>query len=190
VALGPGTALVPLAERLEYLAGAPAGWILGWIVWMLCAALLIAFLSLLARRTGETDDLARLGLIVAVAGAGFDLLCDSVYIVVFPMLAAARPVSELLFLTVERVTGLGSLVIANGAYSIAILLISVARRQQLGPGLTRLGYVVGVAGLVLGAAGYTGSPYHAMYATPAAIGPFCVWVVLVARAQEAAEGQP
>ena len=74
----PGTPLVPLPERLDYLAAAPLGWTLGWVSWMLCAVLLIAFLAALTGRLRERRELARLGLTVAVAGAAFDLFCDAV----------------------------------------------------------------------------------------------------------------
>jgi hypothetical protein len=49
---------------------------------------------------------------------------------------------------VERVTGIGSLVIANGGYSIAILLVTRALRGPAAP----LGYAVGGFGLLLAAA--------------------------------------
>ena len=46
--------------------------------------------------------LARMGVGVAVVGAGFDLWCDSVYILVFPRLAAFDPPQHALFLVVEQ----------------------------------------------------------------------------------------
>jgi hypothetical protein len=192
VGMRPGTPLVPLPERLEYLAGAPLGWTLGWLTWMVCSVLLIAFLAALTWRLRERDELARLGLGIAVTGAAFDLFCDTVYLVVFPMLASWRPPPEQLFLTVERVTGIGSLAIANGGYSAGILLISAALRGRPGvsPRTAGLGYAVGVAGLLLAAAGFTGEPAHAQWMTPPTIGLFCVWVVLVARSFKPEGGRP
>jgi hypothetical protein len=74
------------------------------------------------------------------------------------------------------------LVVANGAYSVGILLINAALHAR--PGVSRLttgvGYAVGLAGLVLAAAGFTGEPTHAEWATPLTISLFCVWVVLLA----------
>jgi hypothetical protein len=185
VGMRPGTPLAPLPERLEYLAGSPAAWVLGWASWMLCAVLLLALLAAVTFRVEEGKrELARLGLTVAVVGAGFDLLCDTVSILVFPMLASWRPPPEQLFLAVEKVTGIASLVIANGYYSVAILVLSTALRGRPGvsPSLTGLGYAVGVAGLARAAAGFTGSPRHAEWATPPTIGLFCLWAVLIARA--------
>jgi hypothetical protein len=190
VGMRPGSPLVPLPERLAYLAEAPLGWTLGWASWMLCAVLLIAFLAAVTGRLGERAALANFGLAVAVTGAGFDLFCDAVYLLVFPRLASWEPPPEQLFLTVERVTGIGSLVIANGAYSVAILLISAALRDR--PGVSRLttglGYAVGLAGLVLAAAGFTGDPAQAAWATPPTIILFCVWVVLLAGSLDSGGG--
>ncbi len=181
--ISPGTPLVPLPDRLKYLAGAPAGWTLGWGCFMLCALSLVAFLAAVSHRLGAAAGLARLGVVVAVAAAAFDLSCDAVYIVVFPMIASWQPPPEQLFLAVERLTGVGSLVIANGGYSVAILLVSadLHGRKGVGPVTTWLGYAVAASGFLLAAAGFTGVPWHAEWATPPTLGLFCVWVVLVAR---------
>jgi len=188
IGMRPGTPLVPLSERLSYLAGRPAGWTLGWVIWMGCAMALVAFLAALTHRLGEDARLAQLGLMIAVAGAAFDLMCDSVYIVVLPMLASRWPESEVVFLTVERVTGIGSLVIANGAYSISVFLFARALHDR--PGLTRfttgVGYAVAGFGLLLATAGFTGIAWHAEWATPPVIGLFCLWVVFVAHSIEPA----
>lgn len=182
VGMRPGTPAAPLADRLQYLAGAPLGWRLGWGCWMLCAAALVAFLAAALDRLGDQSRPAQVGLVVAVTGAAFDLFCDSLYIVLFPMLAA-KPVAEDLFLTVEKATGIASLVIANGSYSISILLFTVALRNvpARAPFTLVTGYVVGGFGLLLAAAGYTGVPWHAEWATGPTIGLFCIWVLLVAR---------
>jgi hypothetical protein len=182
----PGTPLVPLDARLSYLAGRPLGWTFGWVAWMACAVALIAFLAVLTRRLGDHARLAQFGLMIAVVGAAFDLCCDSIYLLVFPTLASQPAPAELLFLTVERGTGIASLVIANGAYSVAIFLFTLALQDR--PGFGRLtigvGYAVACFGLLLAAAGFTGVPWHAAWATPPTIGLFCFWVVLVAHSLE------
>src|SRR5262245_12671558 len=53
VGMRPGTPLAPLPERLDYLAAAPVGWTGGWAVWVLCAAVLVAFVFAAARRLGR-----------------------------------------------------------------------------------------------------------------------------------------
>jgi hypothetical protein len=183
VGMSPGTPLAPLPERMAYVAAAPVGWTLGWVSWMCCALLLVAFLAALVQRLGEDAALARFGLMIAIAGLPIDLFCDAVFLVVLPMIASSHPPAEQLFLVVERATGVGSLVVANGAYSVAILLVSrvLQDRASIGLGTVMLGYAVGVGGLFLVAAGFTGVPWHSLWATPPTIGLFCIWVVLVAR---------
>lgn len=192
VGMRPGSPLVPLDVRLSYLAGRPLGWTFGWIVWMGCAVALIAFLAVLTYRLGEQARLAQLGLMIAVIGAAFDWCCDSIYLLVFPTLASQQPTAEVLFLTVERVTGIASLVIANGAYSVAILLLTLVLQDR--PELARLtiglGYAVAGSGLLLAGAGFTGVPWHAAWATPPTVGLFCLWVVLVARSLESIGKSP
>jgi hypothetical protein len=186
VGMRPGSALEPLPERLAYLAGEPVAWTLAWLAWMVSAVGLVAFLAVVARSTGSS--LAQLGLVSALVGAAFDLFCDCIYILLLPRLATGVGEQQVLFLPVERATGIGSLIIANGAYSVAVLLVSHACRTL--PGVTRvttlLGYAVGGGGLVLAAAGFTGSAWHAALATPPTIGLFCLWVVLLARSLEPA----
>jgi hypothetical protein len=194
VGIRPGSPLVPVEERLDYLQGSHVSWTLAWITWMFCAAGLIAFLATLTQhlheRAGSVSDRSRaqLGLMIAVTGFGFDLFCDSVYLLVFPALASWQHPPEALFLTVERLTGIASMVIANGAYSLGILLFTVAlrNRQGLARFTTATGYGVAGFGLLLCAAGFTGVPWHAALATPPTIGLFCVWVLLVARSLEPA----
>jgi hypothetical protein len=176
----PGSPLVPLPERLEYLAAAPLAWSLGWATWMLCSAALIAFLAVLVHRLPRGRHVARLALMIAVTAAAFDIYCDSVYILILPDLAAGHPTPEDLFKLVERLAGIGSLVIANGGYSIAILLIAQALRGYA----AALGYAVAGFGLVLAAAGFTGVPWHAEWAAPPTIGLYCIWVLVVARTFE------
>jgi hypothetical protein len=183
-AMRPGSPLVPLPERLQYLAAAPLGWSLGWATWMLCSAALIAFLAALVQRLPAPAALARVGLMIAVAAAAFDIYCDSVYILILPDLAA-RPQSDGIFELVERLTGIGSLVVANGGYSVAILLAAPALRGSA----AALGYAVAAFGLLLAAAGFTGVPWHAEWLTPPTIGLYCVWVVVVARSLESG-GEP
>src|SRR5260370_40088637 len=99
---------------------------------MCCAIALIAFLAVLTHRLGEHARLAQLGLMIALVGAGFDLFCDSVYLLVFPALASGPPPAEILFLTVERATGIASLAIAHGAHSVSLLLLTLALPAHLG----------------------------------------------------------
>ncbi len=189
--MGPGTPLAGLNERLQYLARNPPGWSLGWVVWMGCIPALLGFLAVLANRLPERRALAQFAVMLAVAGGAFDLFCDSVYLIVFPWLASRPPAEEGLFLGVERITSLGSLVVANGLYSFAILLLTVALRERTGlvRGTVLLGYAVAGSGLLLASAGFTALPWHAAAATGPAIGLYCVWVFFVARSFEPVKEQ-
>src|SRR5262245_44743356 len=86
VGLRPGSPVVPLDERMAYVASRPAAWTVGWGVWMLCALAFVAFLAALGRY-GETPALASLALLLGGIGMGADLLCDVGQMLVLPDLA-------------------------------------------------------------------------------------------------------
>src|SRR5262245_58770024 len=179
----PGTPLVALPERLAYLAGAPWGWSLGWGTWMLCSLALVAYCAALARHLPGEPVAARLAVVLAAAGAAVDLLCDILYISVLPVIASWGPAEERLFLTVERAATAGGLVVANGLYSAATLLLAWCLRDcpARAAGAVLLGYAVFVSGMVLVAAGFLDAPRLAEKATGPTIGLFCVWAVQAAR---------
>jgi hypothetical protein len=182
----PGSPLVDLQERLTYLAEYPLGWSLGWGSWMLCTLALIAFLACLVRSVQEKSDSLRLALLAATAGGAVDLLCDTIQITALPLLASQAVPPITVFLLVERIAGAGGLVVANGAYTLAILLATVALRQRAGlvPGTVVVGYIVVAGGSVLVVAGFMDSSVLAAAATGPTIGLYCVWTVLVAWSVE------
>jgi hypothetical protein len=184
-ALRPGTPIVPLAERVAYLAERPLGWTLGWAAWMLCALALVAFLAVLAHVVPEASTVLRTAVMLASAGAAVDLVCDTLYITVLPGLATEGPTP--LFLTVERALGAGGVVVANGLYTIATLLVALGlrARPEMPPIVTWLGYATFAGGMSMVAAGFTGDPQHLQLATGAAILPYMAWTLGVARALRA-----
>jgi hypothetical protein len=186
VGLRPGSPLVPLAERLQYLSGSPPAWTLGWAAWVLCALALVAFFAALAHRLPEQAPAAPLAVTLAAAGAVLDLFCDAAYISVLPRLAARQPPAAETFLAVEQLANVGGLVAANGMYAVGTLLLTLCLRNRGGlpPGVVACGWGVFLFGMVLVAAGFLGEPRLAELATGPAIGLFCVWVVLAARSQE------
>jgi hypothetical protein len=93
LAIKPGNPVTELSSRMIYLAGSPLGWTLGWGGWMLSALALIAFFAALAGRITLHTELARLSLVLAVAGAAIDLLCDMIQLSVLPMAAAGGDAS-------------------------------------------------------------------------------------------------
>jgi hypothetical protein len=186
----PGTPAVGVSERLAYLQADlyPLGWSLGWLVWMLCVPALVAFMALTAHRLGEPSSLARLAVVVVVAGAAFDVFCDSAYIIVLPYLARKFAQPQI-FLTAEKLLGIGSLVVANGFYSLATLLMTRSLRGRAGmsPFVTPVGYGVTAFGLLLSAAAFPGEPWLIEWSTGPTIGLYCVWVLLVAYSLEPLE---
>jgi len=183
--LRPASPAIPLAERMAYLANHPAGWTAAWCAWIGCMITMVAFTVVAAARLGGDNLLARVAVIVAVTAGGFDLLGDSLFIAVLPRVATFDPPNEQLFLTIERAIQILSLVVANGLYSVATLLLSLAARARLRHALVALGIGVFMSGMLLALAAFTGVSWHAEAATPATIGLYIVWVWLTACELEA-----
>ena len=182
VALGPGSPLAPLSERTAYLAERPWGWSFGWTTWMLCALALVAFLAALVPRLDPAKrEAAALTVVLSAAGAAVDLLCDTLFIVLLPVLARDGPTP--LFLAFERALGAGGAVVANGLYSLSVLLaVWCSPRGAAWRWARVFGIVTGLAGLSLVAAGFTGVPWHLVATTPLTIVAFMCWTLAVARA--------
>lgn len=216
IGMRPGTALVPLADRLQYLAQGPLLWSAGWLTWMACAGALVAFLAELARCLSFLDrpgvvlrpalgaEAGWLAVGLALAGAAIDLFCDAGHITLLPMIASvcldhssslagrAGPDTAALFLVVDRLLNVGGLVVANGLYSVGILLVTMGLPGRIHPSphVTALGYGVFGFGMLLVGAGFTGVAWHAEWATAPTIGLFCLWVICVARAVQRSESKP
>ena len=128
----------------------------------------------------------RLAVTLAASGAILDLFCDSAYISVLPRLAARDPPASETFLAVEQLANVGGLVVANGTYALATLLLTLCLRGRTGlaPGVLLAGGGVFLFGMVLVAAGLLAEPRLAEVGTGPTIGLFCVWVVLAARSME------
>ena len=180
--LRPGTPLVPVAERMAYLAGRPAAWSLGWAAWMLCALALVGFLAVLAHAVPESGAILGPALTLAAAGAAVDLVCDTLYITVLPGLAGDGPTP--LFLAVERALGAGGVVVANGLYSVATLLATLGLRSRPAVpfAVLWLGYATFAGGMLMVTAGFTGDPRHLQIATGVTILPYMAWTLGAARA--------
>lgn len=169
----PGSALVPLPERMEYLAGHPAGWSWGWGVWMLCSLLLLGYVAALrSRRPSFAADLA---LTLTAAGMGVDLLCDVVQIRGLPLATSSEP----LFLSLEAIVFTGGATVANGLYTIAVLILTLSLR--IGPGARLAGFATVVFGAAMAVAGLIPSPRLLELATGPTIGFYSLWTLLVAR---------
>lgn len=173
----PGTATFPLAERMAYLATAPGGWRAGWALWALCALALLAFLGFLAaRRPGAATQAA---FAIACAGAAVDLTCDTLFATVLPRAAVGAPET---FVLLERGLSAASLTVANGLYSVAVLV--AGRRLGLAEAAEKRQRVLAlgtfIAGAFLAAAGLTGDPRHVELATGPTLALFMGWTLVVA----------
>lgn len=179
----PGSPAVPLDERRAYLAEHPLGWSLGWGAWMLCAGLQVAFYAALTQHLPTRLPAAFLAVALASAGAAVDLTCDVMWITVIPTLAAGGEAATPVFLALERFGLAVGLVVANGLYCIATLILTLCLRGRSGVGWPTLwaGYGVFGFGMLLSAAGFTGVVWQLEALTGPTILLFCAWVVLVAR---------
>jgi hypothetical protein len=175
----PGTPAVAPAARLEYLERAPLGWALGWATWMLCAVALLAFVVQVVDRAPGSGVVGRLAVALCTAGLAVDLTCDAVYIVVVPRLAAAADATEL-FLAFERMASVGGLVVANGSYSVSVLLVTATIRAP-GRWIAALGIGTWAAGMAMVTAGFLQSPRLVELSTGPTIVSFCAWAWAVAQ---------
>lgn len=177
----PGTPSVELVERMGYLAGYPWGWIGGWVVWMVCTLVLVGYCATLVTRLERTAIMPQVALMVAGLGGAIDIFCDALLITVMPMLAAQGEVK--LFIAFERMLNAGGLIAANGLYSIAVLLFTLAARARVRAPLAIIcGYGVFISGMLMCVAGYTGNPRHLEIVTGPTIILFSLWTLLVAHA--------
>jgi len=179
--LRPGSAVVPLAERMAYLASRPAAWSWGWGIWMLCAVVLVAFMSVLRRRLPGDPVSGKLALIFTIVGMTADLFCDVLQIRTLPAAAAAGSSRPGIFLAFEQLATIGGLAVANGLYTIGVLFMNLAVGGIAGGPARFAGWVAVVSGFALAAAGFLPSPLLLQAATGLTIGSYCLWTVLVAR---------
>ncbi len=169
-----GSIAAPLPERWAVLATSPFGWKVGWAVWMLAALAYVAFMERLTRGRPEM----RLALVFGAMAAGVDLVGDTAQMILLPLAAASEPGPGPLFLLVERAANGAGLVVANGLYSLAVL---VATRALPGHAAAALGSITFVLGAVLAVGGLTGSADLVVLAAGPTILAYCLWVAWIAR---------
>jgi hypothetical protein len=177
----PGSVVVPLAERMAYLAGRPPGWTWGWGAWMLCTLLLVAYVAALRLHVPGHSLTAQLALIFTAAGMAVDLLADVVQIQVLPLTAQAGAAGAAIFLAFERLAMTGGATVANGLYTAGVLLMTISLRDLLGKPARIAGAATVGAGAVMALAGLLPSPELLAAATGPTIGFYSLWTLLVAR---------
>ncbi|HWM95372.1 MAG TPA: hypothetical protein VN493_31755 [Thermoanaerobaculia bacterium] len=179
VGMRPGSSLVPLPERMAYLAGRPAGWTWGWGVWMLCSLLLLGYVAALRRHLPDRSIAADLAFVLTAAGMGVDLLCDVLQIRGLPLAAGSG--SEPLFLSLESLAFTGGATVANGLYTAAVLILTLELRGRIGTAAQFAGLATAVFGSAMAVAGLIPSPNLLEVATGPTIGFYSLWTILVAR---------
>jgi hypothetical protein len=178
-AMQPGTALHAAEARVRWLAARPAGWMVGWSVWILCALSLLALLALLNERLPRRTSLGAAAVSVAAAGAAVDIFCNALWIGFIPELAAAGP--DRVFLAAERALTLGGTVTANGLYSMATLAFTLLLPPAPEWRLARLmGLVTAASGIGLCVAGLGGRPYALALFSGLTIAAFVAWALALA----------
>lgn len=173
----PGSPLIPLPERMAYLAGRPAGWTWGWGIWMLCSLLLLGYVAALRNRLPDRSLAADLALTLTAAGMGVDLVCDVIQIRGLPLAAGSEP----LFLTLESLAFTGGATVANGLYTVAVLILTLGLRGRTSSTAQLAGYATALFGLTMAVAGMIPSPRLLELATGPTIGFYSLWTILVAR---------
>jgi len=168
-----GTPAVPLPERLPYVAAHSWEWTAGWLAWMTCAAALAAFMALLAR--ARPSALTRAAALLALCGAMADVACDAAYMAVLPVRATGDVTR---FLAFERHLGLASLTLANGLYTLAVALATLAL-PPAARAARSLGALTVAGGLVLAAAGVIAGPILPALGTAITIPAFLGWTLAV-----------
>jgi hypothetical protein len=147
---------------------------------MLCALTFVGVFAALAMHVGSSR--AWLAVIAAAAAAGIDLLCDTLQIVVLPALAAGGPGVAPVFVAFERAAGAGGLVVANGLYTVAVLIMAVVLRERTPPAARVFAFATVLGGALLVVAGFESDARLAAIATGPTIVAFLGWTIVVARA--------
>jgi hypothetical protein len=143
-------------------------------VWIVCAIALFVFVSLAVRQREAPPRQARVVVLLALIGAAIDMICDALWIMLIPELAA-HDLSA--FLLVERLLGALGQIGANGLYSVAVLICALSFKRAA---IRWLGIGTFAAGMAMVVAGITGDSQLLMLSTGPTIGFFCAWSVAIA----------
>ena len=112
--LAPGVSLAPTAAHAGYVAGHLVAWRIGWGLWVAAALSLLAFFRWWASRIGWSP-VTRAAVLLAAAGVLADVAAES-------RLIAWSPGEPFDIAAAFQLSG----VAANGAYSVAGLLLTAA----------------------------------------------------------------
>lgn len=166
--LAPGVSLVPTAAQAAYVTDHLASWRIGWALWIAAALSLLAFFRWWANRSGWSI-VARAAIVVAVVGVLADIGAES-------RLIAWTPGQPFDLDGPLRLSG----VVANGAYSIAGLLL-LSRTPVLPSWLGAWSWAVWLLGIGLAFAAAASSDDASRALTAALFVLFIPWLVVFGR---------
>jgi hypothetical protein len=124
---------------------------------------------------------ALLALVFAAAGMAVDLLCDVLQIQVLPLAAQAGPENPGLFLALERLAFTGGATVANGLYTLGVLLMTLCLGRSVSAPARYAGWATSLSGFAMVLAGLLPSPELLQASAGPTLGFYSLWTVLVAR---------
>jgi hypothetical protein len=164
-----GTAqLAPLVAQARYVSDHLVLWRLGWAVWILAALALLLFFGWWASRIGWSPA-TRLAIVLAAAGVVADVAAES-------RLIAWSPGQRFDLAGALQLSG----VVANGAYSVAGLLLT-SRTAALPRWLGTWSWTVWLLGVGLAVAAALSSDDASRLLTAALFVLFVPWLVVFGR---------
>jgi hypothetical protein len=175
-----GTPVFSDGQRMAHVKGALWGWQVAWGVWMIAAATFVWFLAAVEKHWNAAGTCARLAMIVGVTAASLDCLFDVLQIAVLPAVAARGPEAKQTFLALAHLASAGGIILANGLYAVAVVLMTCAIGDNVSARSRALGWIVLATGLALSVVGFFTDPHLPEYFTGPAIGSYILWVVTVA----------
>jgi hypothetical protein len=178
----PGMSAIDVSSRQTYVVAHFWEWSTAWGTWMACAIVQVVFYAELARYLTKARDAASFAVSIACAGLAIDLLSDTIWIVLVPRLPTWHAETTVVYQVVEHIAKGGGLVVANGLYSLAVLILTLCLRQQITSSITiLLGYGVFIFGMGLSLAGLVSSQWLAEVSTGPTILCYCAWALLAAH---------
>jgi hypothetical protein len=165
-----------LSARIAYVAEHTTAWRIGWLVWNFAAISLLGFfVALAARWRHQAPILCGLALLCAAGGLAADLGAETVLAAVSPGLKGET------FALVESIAVALTGYLGNGLYAVGGILLTVAGRLELPPGLLWLAAAVWAAAVWLSVATLVSSA-AGRFASAAALMPlFVLWAALTGR---------
>jgi hypothetical protein len=166
--LAPGVSLAPTPAHAAYVSEHLLAWRIGWGLWIAAALSLLAFFRWWAARIGWSA-VTRAAVLLAAAGVLADIAAES-------RLIAWSPGQPFDLDGPLRLSG----VVANGAYSVAGLVLTSATRG-LARWLAAWSWTVWLLGLALAAAAAASSDDASRVLTAALFVIFLPWLVVIGR---------